>query len=227
MTQSSRKDSTGRKSLKEGPHGGAQDEGPCRDQLDDDGDILRSTHCIEKWSQRLSFSSISSTLALTTIMAMKSEVDELGGKIMVSNCQDETFTVSVYVQGGADDDPDEDPRDESEPENEEEDRKLAKIVGAMTRAYFKSEDYIFDMQQRNAYRGKPVAAGNAVEVSTVVALDAAQLNVDETDDNADASAEASAGTAQGNDVEKLNLVGWQTAEVNFTGAVHRKPNMLR
>ena len=96
MTQSSRKDSTGRKSLKEGPHGGAQDEGPCRDQLDDDGELLRSTRCIEKWTQRLSFSS---TLSLTTIMAMQSKVDELGGKIMVSNCQGEVFSVSIYAQG--------------------------------------------------------------------------------------------------------------------------------
>ena len=167
MTQSSRKDSTGRKSLKEGPHGGAQDEGPCRDQLDDDGELLRSTRCIEKWTQRLSFSS---TLSLTTIMAMQSKVDELGGKIMVSNCQDETFTVSVYVQGGADDDSDEDPRDDSEPENEEEDRKLAKIVEAMTRAYLKSEDCIFAMQQRNAYRAETQCRGMQSKVGVEAPL---------------------------------------------------------
>ena len=64
-----------------------------------------------------------------------------------------------------------------------------------------------------------------MEVSTAAALAAAQLNVDEADDNADAIVEASAGTAQGNDVEKLNLVGWQTAEVNFTGAVVGAPGM--
>ena len=98
MTQSSRKDSTGRKNLKEGPHGGAQDEGPCRDQLDDDGELLRSTHC---------------------------KVD---------------------------------------------DRKLAKIVGAMTRAYLKSEDFIFAMQQRSAYGAETQCRGMQSKVGVEAPL---------------------------------------------------------
>jgi len=54
-------------------------------------------------------------------------------------------------EGGADDDADEDP-DESEPADEAEERKIARIVRAMTRTYLTSEDHLLAMRRRNAYQ---------------------------------------------------------------------------